>query len=109
MRRSKKRSSTQRPRRATEDDDLLDEAAVEHAGAKNLISEIDAMRVGDHLFDAKIKVLGGQIRHHIKEEEQELFPEAEAAKMDLEGLGKELAARKAKLMSQLSREPSNAE
>jgi hemerythrin superfamily protein len=96
-------------RRATEDDDLLDEAAVEHAGAKNLISEIDAMRVGDHLFDAKIKVLGDQIRHHIKEEEQELFPEAEAAKMDLEGLGKELAARKAELMSQLSREPSNAE
>jgi hemerythrin superfamily protein len=96
-------------RRATEDGDLLDEATVEHAGAKNLISEIEAMKVGDDLFDAKIKVLGDQIRHHIMEEEQELFPEAEAAKMDLEGLGKELAARKAELMSQFSRERSNAE
>src|ERR1700730_15354735 len=96
-------------RRATEDDDLLDEAAVEHAGAKNLITEIEAMRVADDLFDAKIKVLGDQIRHHVKEGEQKLFPAAEAAKMDLEGLGKELAARKAELMSQLSREPSNAE
>jgi hypothetical protein len=96
-------------RRATEDDDLLDEAAVEHAGAKNLIAEIEAMSVGDDLFDAKIKVLGDQISHHVKEEEHELFPEAQAAKMELEGLGEKLAIRKAELMSQLSPEPSRVE
>ena len=91
-------------RKATEDDDLLDEAVVEHAGAKHLISEIEEMEVGDDLYDAKIKVLGEQIKQHVKEEEGELFPEAKSAKMDLEGLGEKLASRKAELMSKLSGE-----
>jgi hypothetical protein len=91
-------------RKATEDDDLLDEAVVEHAGAKHLISEIEEMEVGDDLYDAKIKVLGEQIKQHVKEEEEELFPEAKSAKMDLDGLGEKLASRKAELMSDLSGE-----
>src|SRR5882757_3216478 len=62
-------------RKATKDDDLLDEAKVEHDGAKKLIEEIEAMAVGDDLYDAKVKVLGEQIKHHVKEEEKELFPE----------------------------------
>src|SRR5579863_9620072 len=61
-------------RKATGDEDLLDEALVEHAGAKHLISEIEAMKVGDALYDAKVRVLGEQIKHHVKEEEEELFP-----------------------------------
>ncbi len=89
-------------RKVTEDDDLLDEAVVEHAGAKHLIAEIEEMTVGDDLYDAKVKVLGEQIRHHVKEEREELFPEVEAAKMDLEGVGKKLAARKVELMAELS-------
>jgi len=60
------------------------------------------MTVGDDLYDAKVKVLGEQIRHHVKEEREELFPEVEAAKMDLEGVGKKLAARKVELMAELS-------
>jgi hemerythrin superfamily protein len=91
-------------RKATKDDDLLDEAAVEHAGAKHLISEIEEMEVGDDLYDAKIKVLGEQIKQHVKEEEDELFPEAKSAKMDLEGLGEKLASRKAELMAEFSGE-----
>jgi hemerythrin superfamily protein len=91
-------------RKATKDDDLLDEAVVEHAGAKHLISEIEAMEVGDDLYDAKIKVLGEQIKQHVKEEEDKLFPEAKSAKMDLEGLGEKLASRKAELMAEFSRE-----
>jgi len=89
-------------RKVTEDDDLLDEAVVEHAGAKHLIAEIEEMTVGDDLYDAKVKVLGEQIRHHVKEEREELFPAVEAAKMDLEGVGKKLAARKVELMAELS-------
>jgi hypothetical protein len=89
-------------RKVTEDDDLLDEAVVEHAGAKHLIAEIEEMKVGDDLYDAKVKVLGEQIRHHVEEEREELFPEVEAAKMDLEGVGKKLAARKVELMAELS-------
>jgi len=94
-------------RKATKDDDLLDEAEVEHAGAKDLIAQIESMTVGDDLYDAKVKVLGEQVKHHIKEEEDELFPEAKAAKMDLEELGKTMAARKAEVTSELSgKQPS---
>jgi hemerythrin superfamily protein len=91
-------------RKATEDDDLLDEAAVEHAGAKHLIAEIEGMEAGDALYDAKIRVLGEQIKHHVKEEEEELFPEIRRAKMEIEALGRKMAARKAELMAQLSGE-----
>ncbi|MEP6968470.1 MAG: hemerythrin domain-containing protein [Pseudomonadota bacterium] len=88
-------------RQATKDDDLLDEAVVEHAGAKDLIAQIEGMKAGDDLYDAKVKVLGEQIKHHAKEEEEELFPEARQAKMDLVGLGQRMAARKSELKAQL--------
>jgi hemerythrin superfamily protein len=89
-------------RKATKDDDLLDEATVEHAGAKELISQIESMDVGDDLYDAKVKVLGEQIKHHVEEEEDELFPEVETAGMEIETLGKKLAARKSELMTKLA-------
>jgi hemerythrin superfamily protein len=88
-------------RKATKDDDLLDEAKVEHDGAKQLIAEIEAMAVGDDLYDAKVKVLGEQIKHHVKEEEEALFPEVKSAKMDVDALGKKMAARKKELMEEL--------
>lgn len=88
-------------RKATGDNDLLDEALVEHAGAKNLIAEIESMEVGDDLYDAKVTVLGEQIKHHVKEEEEELFPEIEDSKMDVASVGKQLAARKTELMAEL--------
>jgi hypothetical protein len=88
-------------RAATKDDDLLDEATVEHAGAKDLIAQIESMKVGDDLYDAKVKVLGEQIKHHVKEEQEELFPEARESGMDLRALGEQLAARKKELMAKL--------
>lgn len=87
-------------RKATGDNDLLDEAAVEHAGARHLISQIEKANPGDALFDAKVTVLGEQIKHHVKEEEEELFPEIEDTKMDVAAVGKQLAARKKELMDQ---------
>ena len=90
-------------RKATKDDDLLDEADVEHACAKDLLAQIDTMRVGDSHFDAKVQVLGEQIKHHATEEEDELFPEARESKMDLVALGARMAARKAELMRELAR------
>jgi hemerythrin superfamily protein len=93
-------------RQATKDDDLLDEATVEHAGAKDLISQIESMDVGDDLYDAKVKVLGEQVKHHVKEEEEELFPEVEAARVDIAELGKKMAARKAELMATLAGDTS---
>lgn len=79
-------------------DDLIDEAEVEHSTAKALIAEILAMSVGEPLFDAKVKVLGEYIDHHVQEEENELFPECKDAGMDLMALGEALAARKGELM-----------
>jgi hemerythrin superfamily protein len=88
-------------RKATNDNDLLDESLVEHATVKNLIAEIEAMEAGDDLYDAKIRVLGEMVKHHIKEEEDELFPEMQSAKMDIDALGNELAKRKEELMAEM--------
>ncbi|MGK5026198.1 hemerythrin domain-containing protein [Janthinobacterium sp. RB2R34] len=77
--------------------DLVDEATVEHASAKDLIAQIVAMEPGEDLYDAKIKVLSEQIEHHVQEEEEEMFPKARDARLDLQSLGAEIAARKAQI------------
>ena len=87
-------------REAIDDDDLLDEAEVEHASAKQLIAEIQAMKAGDRLFDAKVIVLGEYVNHHVEEEEGEMFPESRDSKLDLKELGARMAERKAELMKQ---------
>lgn len=86
-------------RPAIDDDDLFDEAEVEHGSAKQLIAEIQAMKAGDRLFDAKVIVLGEYIDHHVGEEEEEMFPEVRDSDLDLKALGIQLAARKAELMA----------
>ena len=88
-------------REATKDNDLIDEAAVEHATVKHLIGEIEGMEVDEELYDAKIRVPGEMVKHHIKEEEKELFPELVSAKMVLDAVGKELAKRKEELMAEM--------
>jgi hemerythrin superfamily protein len=89
-------------RKATKESDLLDEATVEHAGAKVLIAEIEAMQPGMPLYDAKVTVLGEQIQHHVKEEEGELFPKVREKGLDLDALGSQLAERKAELTAALA-------
>ncbi len=81
---------------ATEDKELHHEAEVEHAGAKRLIAEIEAMSPDDDYYDAKLKVLSEMIKHHVKEEEQPggMFAEARKSNMDLADLGERMAARK---------------
>lgn len=74
--------------------DLVDEAVVEHASAKDLIAQIISMDASEDLFDAKVKVLGELIDHHVKEEQGEMFPQARKAKLDLLALGQAIAARK---------------
>jgi hemerythrin superfamily protein len=85
-------------REAIEKAELIDEAIVEHAAAKQLIAEIEEMDPADELYDAKVKVLGEQVRHHIEEEEDKLFPEIESSKLDLKALGKKMVERKAALL-----------
>jgi hemerythrin superfamily protein len=78
--------------------DLVDEADVEHASAKELISQIENGNADDMHFNARVKVLGEYIDHHVKEEQDEMFPKVKAAGMDTKLIGQELAARKAELM-----------
>ena len=75
--------------------DLIDEALVEHASAKELIAQIQAMAPEENLFDARAKVLSEQIEHHVKEEE--MFPLAKKMKLNLVQLGEQMAARKIQL------------
>jgi hypothetical protein len=85
------------------EDDMLDEAYVEHDGAKKLIAEIEAMRPSDEYYDAKVKVLGEYIKHHVKEEEQPggIFAQAKKGDEDLDAMGERLKARKAELMAEM--------
>lgn len=88
-------------REAGVEDDLLDEAEVEHASAKDLIAQIQSMSPDDELYDAKVTVLGEYVDHHVQEEENEMFPKCRRAKMDLAGLAEQLAERKAELMAEM--------
>jgi len=92
------------------DDDLYDEALVEHDGAKVLIAEILEGSAGDDYYDAKVKVLSEMIKHHVKEEEQKggMFAEAKQSDMDLKALGEQMAARKAELEAGGSAPPRRA-
>jgi len=85
-------------RAAINDDDLMNEAMVEHAEAKDLIAQIQSMAASDSMYDAKVTVLSENIIHHVEEEETEMFPKAKKSDMDLEKLGLEMAKRKEALM-----------
>jgi hemerythrin superfamily protein len=87
-------------RAADVDDDLLDEANVEHASAKDLIAQIESMSPDDDLYDAKVIVLGEYIDHHVREEEGEIFPKCRKSEMDLAALAEALAERKSELMAE---------
>lgn len=85
------------------EDDLLDEAYVEHDGAKVLVNEIASGGPDEEFYDAKVKVLQEQIEHHVKEEEKQqgnMFQQARAADVDLNALGEQMIARKQELMLQ---------
>ena len=84
------------------EEDLLKEAYVEHDGAKVLIAEIEAGSPSNEYFDAKVKVLGEQIEHHVEEEEarvEGMFSQARKAGVDMDALGEQMAARKAELIA----------
>lgn len=78
-------------------EELIDEAIVEHASARDLIAQILDMESTEELFDAKVKVLSELIDHHVQEEESEMFPKARKAGLDMELLGQQIAERKAQI------------
>ncbi len=86
-----------------DDEDMVDEAVVEHQAAKDLIEQIEAMEPSEDLFDAKVKVLQEQIEHHVEEEEQAregMFAQAREAGVDVKALLEPMLARKQELKAQ---------
>jgi hemerythrin-like domain-containing protein len=88
-------------RKAIDDADLMDEALVEHAGAKDLIAQLEEAGPEADLYDAKVTVLSEQIDQHVKEEEKEMFPMARKSKIDLDTLGAQMLRRKQSLMAEM--------
>jgi hemerythrin superfamily protein len=84
-------------REAIDDEDPMNEAAVEHETAKMLIEQLENMGADDPNYYATFTVLGEYVRHHIKEEQGEMFPAAKKAKLDLVALGERMRARKEEL------------
>ncbi|HEY4371328.1 MAG TPA: hemerythrin domain-containing protein [Burkholderiales bacterium] len=90
-------------RPAIKDGDMMDEALVEHNGAKQLIAQLRNLQPGEDMYDAKVTVLSEYIKHHVKEEQNEMFPKVKKTKLDLKALGQEMMARKQALMANIER------
>ena len=89
-------------REASKDaDDLMNEAEVEHASARDLILQIQEMDPEDELYDAKVKVLAELVEHHVKEEEKEMFPKAKKSGLDLDALAEEMNGRRDEILAAL--------
>ena len=84
-----------------DDEELVDEAEVEHASIKQLIETLKTSDPEDRLYDANMTVLSEYVKHHVKEEQDEIFPKARKAKeLDLDAMGEEITARKMQLMEE---------
>ena len=89
-------------KQALEDKELVPEATVEHATLKDLIAQVEGMEPDGEMFDAKIKVMSEYVKHHVREEQNEMFPKAKGTKLDLMALGAQMAARKEELIASSS-------
>jgi hemerythrin superfamily protein len=87
--------------------ELLDEAAVEHQTLKDIIGRLEAAPTDDPLYDAGVKVLSEYVKHHVREEENELFPKVRSSDMDVMAIGRELEARKQQLQGRARRGARN--
>lgn len=90
-----------------DDDDLMDEALEEHHVVHGLLVELKKMKPNDERYDAKFTVLAENVRHHIKEEESEMFPKAEDCELDWDALCTQVVKRKEQLAAK-TRAPSKA-
>lgn len=88
-------------RKAIRNDELMDEAKVEHDGVKQFIDQLLDMMPGEEMYDAKFIVLSEQMSFHIKEEEGKMFPAAKKAKIDLDRLAVQMQKRKDELEQEM--------
>jgi len=85
---------------ALKDKLLVPEATVEHASVKDLIAQLEGIEPDGEMYDAKVKVLSEYVKHHVKEEQNEMFTKAKASSLDLVELGARMTARKDELLAQ---------
>ena len=85
---------------ALKDKLLVPEATVEHAGVKDLIAQIEGVEPDGEMYDAKVKVLSEYVKHHVKEEQNEMFAKVKASSLDMVELGARMTARKDALLAQ---------
>jgi len=86
-------------KKALKDTELVPEATVEHATLKALIAQVEGIEPDGEMFEAKITVLSEYVKHHVKEEEEEMFPKAKATDLDMVELGAQMATRKLELLA----------
>ncbi len=84
---------------ALKDKEMVPEATVEHATLKELIAQVEGREPDGEMFDARIKVMSEYVKHHVKEEETEMFPKARKTRLDMKALGARMAARKEELIA----------
>lgn len=85
-------------KQALKDKEMVPEANVEHASLKHLISQVEGVEPDGEMFDAKVKVMSEYVKHHVKEEEGEMFKKAKGTKLDMAALGERIMARKEELL-----------
>jgi hemerythrin superfamily protein len=78
-------------------EDMLDEAEIEHDAVKELIATVQNSSPDEELYDARIKVISEYVKHHVKEEQNQIFPKVRKSKLDLEDLGEQMQARRHEL------------
>ncbi|WP_411879130.1 hemerythrin domain-containing protein [Polaromonas sp. YR568] len=84
---------------ALKDHELVPEANVEHASVKDLIAQVEGKTPDGEMYDARVKVMGEFVKHHVKEEQNEMFPKAKKTRLDMVALGEQMTARKQELMA----------
>jgi hemerythrin superfamily protein len=93
---------------ALRDKELVPEATVEHATLKDLIAQLEGVEPDGEMYDAKVKVMSEYVKHHVKEEQNEMFPKAKASRLDLVALGQRMSERKAELLGAAPPAPASA-
>jgi hemerythrin superfamily protein len=87
---------------ALRDKELVPEATVEHASVKDLIAQVKDVEPDGEMYDAKVKVMSEFVKHHVKEEQSEMFPKAQKTRLDMVALRDEMMARKQALLAEAS-------
>lgn len=93
-------------KQALKDKELVPEAMVEHATLKALIAQVEGIEPDGEMFDARLQVLSEYVKHHVKEEQDEMFPKAKATSLDMKEVGAEILARKKILLAERTKRAS---